>query len=65
MIIDEQIVMTGSFNYSTNATESNDENVAIIHNADVARMYVQEFERQWAISHDPEGGQCLYESDDD
>ena len=38
IVVDEQIVITGSMNYSTNAEENNDENVIIIDNAEVARL---------------------------
>ena len=54
IIIDERIVVTGSMNYSTNAEESNDENVLIIDNAEIARLYMQEFERVWNLGSDPE-----------
>jgi phosphatidylserine/phosphatidylglycerophosphate/cardiolipin synthase-like enzyme len=47
-------VITGSMNYSTNAEESNDENVIIIDNADIARLYLQEFDRVWNLSKDPD-----------
>jgi phosphatidylserine/phosphatidylglycerophosphate/cardiolipin synthase-like enzyme len=59
VIVDGKIVMTGSFNYSTNATESNDENVLIIYNEDIARLYEQEFAKQFAVSNEPAGGECL------
>ena len=54
IVIDERIVVTGSMNYSTNAEESNDENVIIIDNAEIARLYTQEFERVWNLGSDPE-----------
>ena len=54
IVIDERIVVTGSMNYSTNAEESNDENVLIIDNAEIARLYMQEFERVWNLGTDPE-----------
>lgn len=44
-IIDEQMVVMGSFNFSTNAARSNDENMLIIHNPDIARQYLEEFNR--------------------
>ena len=59
VIVDGKIVMTGSFNYSTNATESNDENVLIIYNEQIARLYEQEFAKQYAVSRVPVGGECL------
>ena len=45
IIIDEKIVITGSYNFSQSAEERNDENVLIIHNAEVAETYLNEFER--------------------
>lgn len=54
IVVDERIVITGSMNYSTNAEENNDENVIIIDNADIARLYLQEFDRVWKLASDPE-----------
>ena len=45
IIIDDRYVITGSLNYSTSAEESNDENVIVIDNPDIARLYVQDFDR--------------------
>ncbi|HNU91963.1 MAG TPA: phospholipase D-like domain-containing protein [Spirochaetota bacterium] len=45
MIIDESIVITGSFNYSRGANLRNDENILIIHNEEIARVYMEEFTR--------------------
>jgi phosphatidylserine/phosphatidylglycerophosphate/cardiolipin synthase-like enzyme len=53
IVVDERIVITGSMNYSTNAEESNDENVLIIDNGEIARLYLQEFERVWNLASDP------------
>jgi len=47
-IIDKQVVVVGSYNFSNNAEDSNDENVLIIHNADIAAAYFAEWERVWA-----------------
>jgi phosphatidylserine/phosphatidylglycerophosphate/cardiolipin synthase-like enzyme len=44
LIIDESIVITGSYNFSHNAETKNDENVLIIHNADIAAQYMNEFD---------------------
>ena len=54
VIVDERYVVTGSLNYSTNAETNNDENVLIIDNPDIARLYMQEFERIWNLASDPE-----------
>jgi len=45
IIIDEKIVVTGSYNFTERAEEQNDENVVIIHNPDVAAQYLAEFRR--------------------
>jgi phosphatidylserine/phosphatidylglycerophosphate/cardiolipin synthase-like enzyme len=45
LIIDRQTVVTGSYNFSGNAEETNDENTLIIHNAEIAGQYMAEFER--------------------
>ena len=47
-IIDNDTVITGSFNFSANATDSNDENLIIIQDADLAAQYLAEFDRRWA-----------------
>jgi phosphatidylserine/phosphatidylglycerophosphate/cardiolipin synthase-like enzyme len=44
-IIDEQIVVTGSYNFSRSAEERNDENIIIIYNTDIAQEFIKEFER--------------------
>lgn len=54
IIVDDHIVITGSLNFSDNADESNDENVIIVDNAEIAALYVKEFERVWSIASDPE-----------
>ncbi len=56
IIVDDRFVISGSFNFSSNATENNDENVILIDNPDIANLYTQEFERVWSIATDPEAG---------
>ena len=56
IVVDERIVITGSLNFSTNAEESNDENVIIIDNPEIARLYMQEFQRVWDVANDPDIG---------
>lgn len=41
-IIDGEVVITGSYNFSRAAEETNDENVLIIHSVAVAELYLQE-----------------------
>jgi phosphatidylserine/phosphatidylglycerophosphate/cardiolipin synthase-like enzyme len=47
MIIDGQIVLTGSYNFSRSAEISNDENVIIIYNEDIAGFFLKEFQRMF------------------
>ena len=42
-IIDEEIVITGSFNPTRNADKRNDENMLVIHNEEVAGKYIRYF----------------------
>ena len=44
-IIDDHTVVTGSFNISENATNSNDENMVIIHSTQIAAQYLAEYAR--------------------
>jgi phosphatidylserine/phosphatidylglycerophosphate/cardiolipin synthase-like enzyme len=50
LIIDGEIVITGSYNFSANAEKRNDENMLVIHNADLASKYLEEFWRLWEIA---------------
>ncbi|MBS1248698.1 MAG: Phospholipase D [Chloroflexi bacterium] len=54
IVVDNEIVVTGSLNFSNNANDSNDENVIIIYNADIASLYLEEFERRWAEAEQPD-----------
>lgn len=47
IIVDDSIVITGSMNFSANAEESNEENVIILDNAEIAALYLREFEAVW------------------
>jgi len=46
-VVDGQIVITGSYNFSKAAEESNNENVLILHNPEIAAQYTQEFFKVW------------------
>ncbi len=46
-IIDEEIVITGSFNPSNNADKNNDENIMILRDENIAKKYMTEFEKLW------------------
>ncbi len=43
IIIDDEIVITGSYNLTRSAEVRNDENTLIIHNEEIARIYLGEF----------------------
>lgn len=43
MIIDRQIVVTGSYNFSRSAEERNDENLLVIHSREITALYLAEF----------------------
>jgi len=47
-IVDRAVVVMGSYNFSNNAEDSNDENVLIIHHPEIADAYFAEWERVWA-----------------
>ena len=51
IVIDEQIVVIGSYNFSSSAERRNDENTVILHNPHIAALFVQEFQRIFAQAH--------------
>lgn len=48
MVVDGGVVVTGSYNWSYGAEKSNDENLIVISNPDIARLYEEEFQRVWS-----------------
>ena len=44
IIIDGEIVITGSYNFSGNAEKRNDENVLVIHSREAAKLYLQAYD---------------------
>ncbi len=53
-IIDKKIVVTGSFNFSNNANNMNDENMVFLNNREIASAYEEEFDRVWAQGWPPD-----------
>src|SRR5207253_3989997 len=53
MIIDDNTVVTGSFNFTKSADDSNDDNVLIIHSPAVAAAFNQEFARVYGMGEKP------------
>ena len=47
IVIDGQTVITGSYNFTKAAEQKNDENVLIIHDAEIAQKYLNEFQKLW------------------
>lgn len=47
ILIDGQIVIAGSYNFTRSAEERNDENLVIIQDSDLAEEYLVEFTRIW------------------
>jgi len=53
IIIDQKIVITGSYNFSAAAETTNDENLVIIFSPQVAAKYMQEFQRVYDQAQQP------------
>lgn len=60
IIIDDRTVITGSLNFSDGANRNNNENILIIENAEIAKRYLEEFQRVWsqASGLDPARFKC-------
>ncbi|MBA3823704.1 MAG: DUF1669 domain-containing protein [Ktedonobacterales bacterium] len=58
IIIDDHLVITGSFNFTQTADQANDDNVLIIDNAAVAQQYEAEFTRIYGAGVKPTGLDC-------
>jgi phosphatidylserine/phosphatidylglycerophosphate/cardiolipin synthase-like enzyme len=50
IIIDEQIVIMGSYNFTNSAETRNDENLIVIYDPFIAAQFVAEFQRSYAIA---------------
>ncbi|MCB1309353.1 MAG: hypothetical protein KDK30_14280, partial [Leptospiraceae bacterium] len=49
MIVDNEWIATGSFNWSTNAVENNDENLVVFRNPFIAQELIQQWQDAWDI----------------
>ncbi len=58
IIIDGKIVIFGSFNFSANADESNDENILIVHDVTLAQKYEREYQLMKSQAIIPSGNSC-------
>ncbi len=59
ILVDDDTVITGSFNFSGSASRNNDENVIILQNREIASLYIQEWERLWQVSRVPNREQVV------
>lgn len=50
IVIDRSIVILGSYNFSANAEQQNDENLLVIYNPLIAEEFIKEFERIYAVA---------------
>ena len=55
MIIDESIVVFGSYNFTNSAETRNDENLTVIYNEAIAAHFMDEFERVYSRAKEPLG----------
>ena len=53
IIIDARTVITGSYNFTNSAEKDNDENLVIVDDPELARTYLDEFERVYAQAQAP------------
>ena len=51
IVIDGKIVITGSYNFSYNAEERNDENVLVIYDPIIVGLYMEEFDRVYSDTY--------------
>lgn len=53
ILIDDRVVVAGSFNFSQNATSANDENLLVIDDAVLARGFRTEFDHVFQVAQNP------------
>jgi phosphatidylserine/phosphatidylglycerophosphate/cardiolipin synthase-like enzyme len=53
IIIDDNTVITGSFNFTVTADKANDDNILVIHSPAVAALYLKEFNRVYGMGNTP------------
>jgi phosphatidylserine/phosphatidylglycerophosphate/cardiolipin synthase-like enzyme len=52
IILDRRYVITGSFNFSNSADQTNDENLIIIDDPALAQWFIDEFELRWSVAQE-------------
>jgi phosphatidylserine/phosphatidylglycerophosphate/cardiolipin synthase-like enzyme len=53
VVVDGDVVATGSFNWTNNADYNNDENLVILHSEGAAKQFAAEFLRVWDMGKEP------------
>ena len=62
IVIDTQVVITGSANWSNNGMRVNANNIVVIYDSDVALAYLTEFEEMWGGNGDtPNWNNCKFQ----
>lgn len=56
IVIDGNTTIAGSFNFSESADKSNDENIVIIRNSSVAKLFEQEFQKVYVLAKSKDNG---------
>ncbi|XP_013415912.1 mitochondrial cardiolipin hydrolase [Lingula anatina] len=63
-LIDEDVLINGSFNWTRQAVTGNNENLLITNSRDIVQPYIEEFERLWE-QFDPRNYKCLPHTNSD
>jgi len=50
ILIDGEVLITGSYNFSRSAEMRNDENLLVVHNPQLVAQFMQEFDRIYEIA---------------
>ncbi len=58
LVIDHQVVITGSLNWNASSIQDNDENIVIIRDKGVAKKYEQRFQGMWESKHAQKPKDC-------
>jgi phosphatidylserine/phosphatidylglycerophosphate/cardiolipin synthase-like enzyme len=60
-IIDNRILLTGSYNWTFSANHRNDENLMVIDDPEIIARYQNQFEKLWFEKYNPQRTQLLYQ----
>jgi len=60
-IIDNRLLLTGSYNWTFSANNRNDENLLIIDDPEIITRYQNQFEKLWSNKYSPERTRQLYQ----